>query len=577
MSTTRANVEITASSSRLAAGLSAAAAKFQEFSGTVARGIGKAFKGINKHLEPGETMKSAAGHFLGGLAERGLDTVTDQANQVRDFERSLVRYQIVANKTPAVMNEMRRSINEASKATGVDRAVVLAGAQAYLDITGDVEGASREMKEFARIAQASDSQMSDVATAAAAMQDSMKLDPSLFESTFSGLINQGKAGAVTLKDFAGELNSMLPQFARFGVIGREGVIQVGAMFQVVRKGFKDASEAGTGMMGLMKGLKLHADKFEKAGVKIFNVDKDGVKHFRHMSDILDDIGKSKLAKDPQMLAKAFGRGEGEQAYVMLASHVDMLREMERAGEDAGTVERDLNTFMISDAGRLDAAMNRLKVSIAEAFTPERITGFVNAVESLADKMQPVIDGVGKIGDAFGALYGVGQSIRGYLSGNDNSNPFKKDVDTDRQVLEFQRGRGLKVDVGREKHLELSKKNSEAYDKAVGDILAAEVNERTSPESIKRAVIASMSGNEAGALGAQRAGSTYLGNAGITPEKAHEIYAKAMGDALRDAGVPKIIQAIREGFEKSDGPTVKIGDNQVARAHAKATDPRRRTH
>lgn len=581
-----AQIEISASSSRLAAGLSAAYSKFQSFAGSVARGMGAAFKKVNKAFAPGDVMKGALGHVGGDLIGRGMDAVVGAANDVRDFERSLTRLGIATGQTPAQLNGLRSAINDLSRDTAISREEILAATSNYVDLTGDVAGAKTAMTTFARVAQASGSSMSDVSSAAAALGDALQIKPEDLEATFSGLINQGKAGAVTLKDFAGELAGLAPKVARFkGLMGKEGAIQLGAAFQVARKGFGSASQAATGLEALMGALALNAKKFEAQGVKIFDRHKDGTKTFKNLHDIIVSIGKSKLAKDPTLLNKAFGSKEAEAAFNQLNRLGPLYDQIAEAGRDAGVVQRDLATYMESDAGRLDKAFNGLKVAIVEAFTPERIAGFVNAVESLASKLEPVVGMIGKAGDVLGGLYHAGQSIRGWFAGE--ANPYAQDEARANMMAEDGWVPGLGVDNSPEAMAARRAKNADARARARGfrtardEIMGGEVNERTSKESIKRAVINAWSGdwkaNDPEAEARRLAGSMYLDKAGVKPNEAAEVYGQALAAELAKVAASQLGQAIRDGFASVQPTTLKIGDEQVARANDRSTDVRRRPH
>ena len=88
--------------------------------------------------------------------------------------------------------------------------------------------------------------MDDVATTGAALSQSLKIDPADFEKAFSILNSQGKAGAIELKDLAGEMASLAPQWQRAGSSGVEGMTNMGAALQIVRRNFGSASEAAPG-------------------------------------------------------------------------------------------------------------------------------------------------------------------------------------------------------------------------------------------------------------------------------------------------------------------------------------------
>jgi hypothetical protein len=138
-------------------------------------------------------------------------------------------------------------------------------------------------------------------------------------------------------------------------------------------------------------MKLHADRFKKGGVEIFNVGKDGTKTLKTIPEIFAQIAKSPLMKDPQALAKAFGRGEGEAGFRITAEHVEKINELMRAGHDETSIQADLNTYLTSSVGRMEIAWNNVKLAIAAAFTPERIEKFAAGLEKVAALAGKTID------------------------------------------------------------------------------------------------------------------------------------------------------------------------------------------
>lgn len=379
----KAGIEITASSNRLTAGLAKARATITRWAGGMARGIGKI---------GAPAIGTAIGTFAGNLATKGFDSIVDQGKQLIDLERSLTRYQIAAGKTPEAMNAFKSSIRAASRETAIGSADILAGAQTYIDLTGDIDGAEKAMKSFARIAQASGSSVSDIATATASMQMTMGLQAGDIEKVFSGLITQGKVGAISLKDMASELSTLGPMMSKFqNGTGAEGIATMGAAFQVVRQGAGSAAEANTQLQGLITGIVKHAKDFEKVGVQIYNKDpKTGVKTLKPFADIIDGISESKLMKDPTALGKAFGRVEALAAFQSLTRNKALYDELIQKAKTSNAVQADMQTYLQSNAGKIETAFNNVKLSLAEAFTPERITAFVNALTKVADAMVKVV-------------------------------------------------------------------------------------------------------------------------------------------------------------------------------------------
>lgn len=593
----RAEIEITASSSRLAAGLNAARVKVQAWAVSTARTAAHAFASVGRGIAKlAPRAGGSLANFGGDMLTKGFDHLAGVADDVRKFEGNLTRLGIATGQTPEQLDDMRVAMRALSKETGVGSDQILAATSNYVDLTGDVQGANTAMRTFARVSQASGASMSDVSGAAAAMGDALKIKPEDLEETFGGLVNQGKAGAVTLKDFAAELSALAPKFARFkGATGREGALQLGAAFQVARKGFGSASEAATGLEALMGALALNAGKFEAAGVKIFERHKDGTKTFRNLHDIIKGIGNSKLAKDPTLLNKAFGSKEAEGAFNQLNRLAPLYDQIVEAGMHRGVIEKDLATWQQSNAGKLEATLNALKETIAEAFTPERIEAFVDAVKEAADAIGVVIDGLGDIKDHL-----TGKSIA-------KSNPFEKrggwlDPDNtgqllvqgpatlldDRHNINKALGAGASTaapaawrdantnTVANE--AEFRRANSASFASTMSEIEAG----KTKAKRTRTAVMASMQVDPRlagpGATGTQIAGKDWLEAEKIAPAEIERIKAEineqnAMLKTQIDALGERIAGAVREGLAGAPAPKVQLGDNQVGRSVKKSTDAR----
>jgi hypothetical protein len=402
----RATIEIGATTAQLAAGLRRGSGMIQTF----ARAASSAMKRVGGIKMGGGSigagMLGAIGGFAAGAAGRGLDIMAEQGKAVMDFERNLTRLGIAGSLSQQKLGQVRDAARNASSAFGIGADEILAGTQTYVDLTGDVAGATRSMETFAKIAQASGASVSDTAEAAAAFRG-IGVPLEEMEARFSGLITQGKAGAVSLKDFAGELAGLAPRWAKFkDSTSGEGIAQLGAAFQVARQGFGSASEAATGMAAMMGALTQNAKKFEDAGVKIFDKNpKTGVKTMRSFEQIMKAIEGSKLIKDPTLMTKAMGSKEALQTVDMLmrarrevTATGTAYGDLVNAGKDAGAVNRDLATYLESSAGKMDRAWELAKNKMAEVFTPARIESFANALGHAVDllaKMVGYIEQAGK--------------------------------------------------------------------------------------------------------------------------------------------------------------------------------------
>jgi TP901 family phage tail tape measure protein len=405
MANTQAKIEITADTARLPAGLQRAKKMFQGFAETVGGGTRDILAGIGKGVLLGTGMT---------IANRGIDLMIEQGKAVIDFQRELTRLGIDLRKQPAEMQGIGLAMRQISNETGIGAEKVLAAGRAYADLAGAEAFTMDKMRLIARSAQASGTDVSDMAALMFTLTENMKVPDNQLEDTIGGLINQAKDGSIHFKELAKELVALGSVYSQFGVTGREGAIQIGAQMQLARHGFASASEAATGILRIYRSLPQHASKFRQAGVDIWM---PGSKtKLRPFEDIIHQIQRSKLALDRELLIKSFGRTEGERFYQILTALTAQYDQLKQAGEANGVVQKDLATYTESAAGRIDVAMERVKNSFAEALTPERIDQIVQGIESIAAAMPAITSAIETAMDAFSGMIHIVRSTKDWYGG-----------------------------------------------------------------------------------------------------------------------------------------------------------------
>lgn len=371
ISRSNAHVEITSSASKFGTGLRDARKKLSSF-GADAR---KMFRST------GGAIATVGAGIAGGLGLAGGFAMGDVVGDVMATEKALVRFQIAGSRTAEQMDAVRASLSAVSQESGISRSELIAGASAYVALTGDADGAGQAMSLFAKVANATGASMEDISATAASMRDNLKIDPKDFEAAFSALHVQGKAGAVELRELAQVMAGVAPQFSKFaGGAGTEGLAELGATLQVLRKDFGTTAEAATGARALFGALVRGSGKLKDLGVQVF--DANGEK--RNFTQIIDEI----LAKDisEPMLQKILGSDEALRSIGALRTHRSLLTDITKASKDQGAIERDAATFRQSTAGKLQIAMEALKTKIADVFTPARIEAWTNAIVGAIDKV-----------------------------------------------------------------------------------------------------------------------------------------------------------------------------------------------
>lgn len=538
-----ATIEIQAKSSGLAAQLREARAKL----GTFADGVATKFKGaaskfggflgnqlFGEKNKKGERGGGAFQHAVGNLASGAIskvgDYLTDAGKSAFSFQERIERLKIAAGETPEVMNAWAKQMRDASVTTGMNKDQVLGAAEAYVRLTGDVKTARENTLTFAKVAQATGSSAEEIAVTAAAMGQNMKVPAAQFEEMFSALSIQGKAGAIELKDLASELSTIAPQWAQFGKgTGAKGVRELGAAMQIVKKGFGgDAAETTTGLSNFLTAVQKKGKRFGDLGVGSFFTKKGELKG---VLDIVDQISKKGIRKDK--LITAFGSTEAYRAFIQLRDNRAEVEKLVKASEDGASIQRDFDEYMGSAAGRSTKAWNNVKNAVQDIFTPERLEGFANALEDLASHADEIARAVGAVGTALGALSSFGKSVRGLIGGG-NNNPFIAGMGGSQGKVQEQAAYNLaKATHNTEamKKIEELREKRGGYDRTVEDILGGEKNERTSPESLRRAVMASFSEN----LGSTTAGNRYLANALGSGQEVADMKDKVSREALLGTG------------------------------------------
>lgn len=394
-----AEVEIRARNEGFAAGLREAKSQYRAFADHISAENSRMRKGKGESgFGIAGALGVAGGNLISSGISKGIGFLEDMGKAVYQYDDKLVRLGITAESSPAKVEEFNQAIRKASDQTGISKASLLDAGSQFVALTGEMGLAKDQLISWARVAQATNSSITDISSASAALMQQMKIDPSQMERALEVLAIQGKKGAVELKDLAGGLSQIAPQWAQFAN-GRNvrGVQELGAALQIVKRGFGgDASETITGLQSLLTSLVKNAGKFGLGDSDIFTVGKDGKKQFRDVLDIVDAIGRSKIVNNPTAMEKAFGRVEAYRAFIQLNENREALQGLIDASGEAGVIQKDLDTYLNSRAGKTALAWEQAKNKMAEVFTPERIQAFGNALARVVDLAVSLVDKLDKV-------------------------------------------------------------------------------------------------------------------------------------------------------------------------------------
>lgn len=235
-------------------------------------------------------------------------------------------------------------------------------------------------------------------------------------------------------------------------------------------------------------------------------------------------------KNPELLKKAFGRTEAWSGFEILVNNLDKLKQMEIAGMANGVIDKDLLTYTQSQAGRLAIAFEKTKNAVAEAFTPERIEMFTRAVEGALEKVGPLAEAIGKMGEGLGWLYGAGKSMRGFLSANGQ---MRESGDSE-QVFGYMMQHGMDTSQGDsgkafyDARIALAKEIREANDfkKRIADMMP---DDKTTPASNREAIQTMLNSKPGSEL--RNAAESYVNESGLSVKQIRELQGKVSADQV----------------------------------------------
>lgn len=191
---------------------------------------------------------------------------------------------------------MRDATNVARQVKGTRVGDLLEAQQRYVAMTGDLEGARRHGKSFARVARASGATEESIAATAATMRDKFGIeDPDEMRKALANLHFQGKAGAFELSDASRYFTEMGAAGQRFGLgKGARGVQMLGGLAQLARMSTGTGAEASTAMQGTLRMLTQKADLIKK----------------QTKTDVFTDKGKTQTRDVRDVITEMIGGAKG---------------------------------------------------------------------------------------------------------------------------------------------------------------------------------------------------------------------------------------------------------------------------
>lgn len=356
------------------------------------------------------------GRFLGAGA--AAYTAAAAYKQAAAFDRRITMIGQTADAARPQIDRLGASVHDLAQgtATPVDRLV--GGLEALVAQGRSLQEAMDFLPSVARTAAATGSEVDDIAKSADSVGSNFNIAGKEMQAAFDIMAAGGKAGQFELKDMARYLPSLSPAAKAVGFAGQQGLSDIVAMLQVIRKGAGSSEEAATSLTNIFQKMESEetVKRFKKMGVDLEAAMKKGRKEGRNLIEVFEEAAnqalKGDLSKLPNLIAdQEFGRGV--RALMTYRGEWQKLSATIRA-TSAGTVAKDLEQVTKDSQSALDRLSNSAQRAgqagarfMDSAFgTSDRIQGVAKGLEATAQAIERINEAYSK-----GGLLGVGKFLK----------------------------------------------------------------------------------------------------------------------------------------------------------------------
>ncbi|HQF30335.1 MAG TPA: phage tail tape measure protein, partial [Hyphomicrobiales bacterium] len=278
---------------------------------------------------------------------------------------------------------------------------------------------------IAKAAVATGAALNDMATAGYAAMEQLGISVDDLGKALEEMAVAGKLGRFEVKDMAREFPSLAASAAKLKFHGIEGVAELAAMLQVVRKTSGTSEEAANNLNDAMQ--KVFAPQternFAKKGVKIGkvleNAAKRGENGFVAVIDTVKEMtkGLNDTAR-AQLISQLFPDKQARAAVNAMIDFRDVYAEMvSEIRSTSGVIDRDLARRLATAQGKIDqmtASLDRAATAIGGALAP--------AIGKVADELRAMVDDIesrdgGLLSELLKASGNVASGDKGGILGN----------------------------------------------------------------------------------------------------------------------------------------------------------------
>lgn len=346
------------------------------------------------------SFASKAGSELNAFAGKEVGaSLGEQARGVLKLRDAISALAVSSGHGNEIVGELKDQIQATSKASNQLQGDVTEALSAFVERTGDLETARKNIELYGKAATATGAAVKDLSLVGVELSDKLGIKDQA--QAFAILATQSKAGAIELRDLATKGPRIFAAAANAGATGESGLREAGALAQVYARAFGGkgtAASVSTAIENTFADILKKSTKIEALGVHVgdrdrFEVLKDIVRATHgDESQLLDIFGKQSI-RGVNVLAREYKSTGGFGTF-------DSFRDVKPNGDVLNT---DFNTRNATG----EAALRRAEVAL-QAWSDHWLGGIAEFAARHANELQVGLTGLG--------LAGKGLSLGGRIAG-----------------------------------------------------------------------------------------------------------------------------------------------------------------
>ena len=245
----------------------------------------------------------------------GAAALKSATTQFAELDRRITRIGITADAGAEDVKGLGERLFQLGQSVALPTADITTGLETLVAQGRSLQDSLAFLPSVAKTAAATGASVEDIAKSADSVGSNFKIAAKDMQDAFDIMAAGGKAGQFELKEMARYLPSLGPAAAAAGITGKQGLSELVAMLQVLRKGSGTSEEAATSASNIFQKIRSEetVKRFKKMNVDLEAGLAKGVKQGRNIIEVFEELvqiaTKGDLSKIPNLINDMeFARG-----------------------------------------------------------------------------------------------------------------------------------------------------------------------------------------------------------------------------------------------------------------------------